>query len=316
MPDFDPLIRQDAARWLARKMNQSAWTSGNEREFQTWLAASPAHRKEFSEMEQIYHSMEVRELFSKEEIRENLRHSSPSGRRLKFSAAITAAAALVILGLFFAFSGTTYQTGVGELHEVSLPDGTRAHLDAGTRLVCRFSGKQRIAKLTSGGAVFTVAGHDPRPFEIRTASAVIRDIGTTFDVHVREDQIGISVEEGIVEIRNPRAGHAARRITAGQTLSWDGNGDIPPPSENLFKFGAWREGRVYYNEQPLSAVLEDFRRYVPKPIRLADPSLGELKVSGALRPANHRQALEVLSEILPIRFHENTEAILIERRHP
>ena len=86
---------------------------------------------------------------------------------------------------------------------VTLPDGSTVYMNAGARLSYskQFGRKNREVQLT-GEAFFDVTPDKKRPFSISAGNAVIRVLGTSFNVNSsnKENQVEVYVSTGIVEL--------------------------------------------------------------------------------------------------------------------
>ncbi|WP_075090387.1 FecR family protein [Verrucomicrobium spinosum] len=212
-------------------------------------------------------------------------------------------------GVWILQSRNTYATGIAETRQITLPDGTRVHLDAQTSLHYEATGSGRTVHLRHGAAVFQVAPH-PTPFKVAADTWSVRDIGTTFQVLLRHDAphgtVEVGVAEGEVELTSER--HPATppvRLSAGEETTWEDGSDRPSDKTQTASpgdFATWRDGRLRYRNRPLSQVLADLQRHQKDRLVLLDPELGRLTVTGTLSTRDLKQAYTALEQILPLRF--------------
>lgn len=92
----------------------------------------------------------------------------------------------------------------GEKANITLPDGTKARLNAQTTLsydVTDFNKRERRISL-SGEAYFEVAKNKNKPFIIETSYLNVRVLGTTFDLLARDENnlVEIALKEGKVNL--------------------------------------------------------------------------------------------------------------------
>jgi len=78
---------------------------------------------------------------------------------------------------------------------------------------------------------------------------------------------------------------------------------------------SWRDGRLAYYGDPLSAVIADLNRYTQDPIELEDARLGDLQYTGTVFPENANDWLNSLPQIFPIRVERRGHGWLITRRN-
>ena len=96
----------------------------------------------------------------------------------------------------------------GEHKQVTLPDGTVVHLNAGTvmRYPTEFTSDIRLVEM-EGEAFFNVMRDEGKPFIVRTRQADVKVLGTSFNVKAyQEDELmAVSVRTGKVEVDMPES---------------------------------------------------------------------------------------------------------------
>jgi transmembrane sensor len=305
-----------AMYWLMRRMNRAGWTAEAEEDFRRWLTAQPLHAEEYEKAEATLSLMSQTEAFPPGEIERILTAAPPETRRKArrrrvLQVAMGAVAALVCLGAFLVLSPRNqgYATGIAETRKLTLPDGTKAILDAGTRLEYRADERRRVVELHGGAVVLEVAPHEGLSFEVRAADWVIKDIGTTFEVQLRSGaegggSVSVSVEAGEVALSSMKyRGTAPVKLVGGEEAEWDRN--APSPASTRASGGAfatWREGRLTYRQRPLDEVVADLQRHHAGRLRIVGPNLGELTVTGTLNTGNVPETLVALEQILPVQI--------------
>lgn len=126
---------------------------------------------------------------------------SPHARRPVFAAAC-AAFVLVVLAAFYwqAHRYRLYVTDIGERRSITLADGSTVDLNARSKLRIEFSKTERRAELVEGQALFQVAKDRRRPFLVRSGDALVRAVGTQFDVYRKDSGTTVTVLEGRVAV--------------------------------------------------------------------------------------------------------------------
>ncbi|GGD37093.1 FecR family protein [Pseudoxanthomonas indica] len=249
------------------------------------------------------------------------------------AAAIAASCALVAVGVFKLLPGTPppadqqWVTGKGERRELQLADGSRVVLDADSQLRVVFADGHRDLQLPRGRAHFAVA-HDPaRPFRVQAGGIVSQAIGTRFSVaHASADQVAVVVDEGRVRVSERAAGKrdaagpvAARTLdlVRNQRARYGALGGLQGPQPiNADLAGAWKEGSVIYQREPLASVVEDLNRYSRIPLRLEDSSMGSLLVTGRWESASVDTWVEGLAKALHLEVVRKPDVILLAARKP
>jgi transmembrane sensor len=74
---------------------------------------------------------------------------------------------------------------------------------------------------------------------------------------------------------------------------------------------AWQEGRIVFDATPLLAAVEQVNRFTDRPIRLADPALQSVKVSGSFSTREIPVFLRSLEQGFNLNVEQRAEAVLI-----
>jgi transmembrane sensor len=220
----------------------------------------------------------------------------------------------------------TYSTSVGEQRTLTLRDGSTVELNARSRIVVRYSGSERDLDLTEGQALFRVAKDPSRPFLVHSGGTLVRAVGTQFDVYKRHDATVVTVVEGRVAVSEIRADTLSAPpgvsppsdtsqasadvplksqtshempsvlVSAGeQIVATDRSLPTPQPA-NAAVATAWTQGKLVFDSAPLQEVLEEFNRYLPRPLVIEDAQLLNIHISGVFSVTESRQFVEFLHE--------------------
>jgi transmembrane sensor len=112
---------------------------------------------------------------------------------------------------------------------------------------------------------------------------------------------------------------AAEGIDAApdQEISWtDGQAQPDVRTVNAANAVAWESHRLAYDKAPLSEVVADLNRYVARPIRIADPTLGALHFSGVLTLQGEDVMLRTIAAALPVEAKPMPAEIVLQRPTP
>ena len=118
--------------------------------------------------------------------------------------------------------GTTMRTGAAALATVVLSAGGELRIDADT--VVELRGEREL--IVERGAIYLDSGPAATggSMRVHTALGVVRDIGTRFEVRVRDDELRVRVREGAVLYE--RGDDVRRGATAGSELVVSGAGSV------------------------------------------------------------------------------------------
>lgn len=208
-------------------------------------------------------------------------------------------------------------TAVGERRQLTLADGSTLELDAASEIVVRYAERRRDVELRKGQAYFSVAHAPERPFTVTAAGVRSRALGTRFAVGRRGDRVAVTVAEGRVRVTAPQAGRSEpvrHELAPDQQLDYSpATGFGTPHPVHADQALAWREGALVYQGEPLANVIEDLNRYSHAPIRLQDPALGGLKVTGRCELSELDRWLEGVAAALRLRVQRSEAGILLSR---
>jgi transmembrane sensor len=308
------LARRQAAEWFVRLRADDC--SGAERQaFEQWLAEDEGNRREYEAVHRLWDELDGLESSFKESAPAAVIRGKDRFRQ------VWAAAAMVILmlgGLLFSLlhEPGVYRTSKGEQLSVQLADGTVIHLNSDTAL--QVADSARAVVLRQGEALFEVHSDPARPFHVNTGAGVIRVLGTRFNVRSHAEYVRVAVLEGRVEAESPQG--EKRLLSAGHTTAWTAGGAFAVPVESFEPRAllAWREGKMIFDATPLSDVVEEFNRHSTSPLRLGDPGLRDITLSGTFRIANREEFPRLLERMLPITVHQTGDGawVLREARKP
>lgn len=316
-------VHEAAARWFLR-LNGKRCTAEDRESFRAWRS-EPANAAAYAAVEAAWAwSGNAAEPAEVDSLPEQARTRAPARALPLAAAAACIVAAALVAGWLLgwppsrapdeaaladaarapAAAADVYGTGVGERSTVTFSDGSLVFLNTSTRLRAELSAGARHVVLLEGQALFEVA-HDPeRPFVVTAGEHRVTAIGTAFDVRLDQDRLQVTLIEGRVSVENPAArdGAAPARteLEPGQQLIDAAGGGVEIRTAPVKRMTSWREGRLIFENEPLSAAVEEMNRYSTTRIRLADPALGELRISGVFRTGQSRVFAEALAAYFPL----------------
>lgn len=287
LPETADALNLIAADWAARA--DRGLTDPEATELAAWLEGDPRRSGAYMRMTAVLLGTELQAAPPRWDRRGRIRQRAAGGlnRRqwLVGGGAIAASVigASVYLGLH---QPAVYETRKGEKRVVALADGSILTLNTATRVDVRYGEHRRLIHLTRGEALFDVAKDSARPFVVRAGGSDLRAVGTSFSVVAADDRpVELLVREGVVEVDQPSAtGRRAMRLGAN-TRARIAGGDTPIVVEQVDpgRIGrdlAWREGRLVFAGESLSAAAAEFARYSDIRIVIADPGLAGAGVAG------------------------------------
>jgi transmembrane sensor len=296
-----------AARWhLASVRDDMDWDG-----FTAWLEADPSHRSVYDE---IALADELAGRCPPEALPEPAAadaESAPPRSRWPLWAGGALAATLAALLIIPQVNGprtVTYLAG-RDARTIALADGSRIILAPSSRLTASGAGAQELT--LEGGALFDIR-HDPRRvMTIRAGGIEVADIGTRFEIQATPGAVRVEVGEGAVRIAGDALA-APVRLAAGKRFAFDrthARATISAVSRT--DVGEWREGRLTFDDAPLTLVAEDLLRYADAKMVLS-PALAERRFSGTLSIRDGDAAIRDVAQIMGLRLVRDGGPVRLE----
>ncbi|MGV3580070.1 FecR family protein [Brevundimonas sp.] len=305
-----------ALNWFARlsdaEASEADWLA-----FEAWLEADPDHRKAYDLVEQVWVALD--ETPSAEVLVAPIAANDAGpvrfGRRLLAPLMATAAAAVMVVGLWPEISGQgrfqTYSTADAP-RGIVLSDGSRLAMNRYSELRVRFGKTDREVAMIEGEVAFDVTHDEQRPFVIATDDHEVRVLGTAFNVLSHDGHFSVGVMRGRVAVSGQGLARPVH-LTVGQQVVQQGTAAAVTSSIDPQQATAWREGVLIYREADLGAVADDLSRYLNKPVSVSE-SARALRFTGALRIGDEATMLRQLQDFVPIRVTRANDGIQLTAR--
>jgi len=196
-------------------------------------------------------------------------------------------------------AGETFKTDVGQRADVTLPDGSRVTLDTASALTVLFDRGERKVKLT-GQAWFDLAP-SAAPFVIATNGLEMTARSGTFDVRADRGLVRAFAVDGTIALAGRAAQGGAIAAPAGHLLAVQSNEVAIRKLANPATFIGWHNGMLQFDNVPVMAAAQELNRYRHRPIRIADGTIADLRISGAFKPTESPAFVDALKTGFPVR---------------
>lgn len=221
----------------------------------------------------------------------------------------------------YGFNPGVYETRVGEQRRIELEDHSTVVLDAKTRLRIRYSADARVVEIIEGQAQFSVTEDPTRPFKVIAGNRTIVALGTIFTVEYLDHQVQVSMLEGRVAVFSPpppqqrTQAPAPIELHVGEALQVrrDGSASLIRKAD-LTAATAWRRGQVIFHDEPLEEAVRRLNRYSRVQLRVQDPELAQLSVSGLFDTGDTRAFAHALQSYLPVTADESDPEVIRLRK--
>ena len=195
-----------------------------------------------------------------------------------------------------------------------LPDGTKVWLYADSKLTypLTFSGKERAVYL-QGQAEFDVTHDASHPFVVITDKLDARVLGTEINVSCYPDEAAhVALLRGIVAVSVNKSDQSVT-LRPGQGVTLQGNGSLAVAEENMDTYEYWKNGYLYFDDQPLTIIAKNLERWYRVPFDIDNPSLAQKRLRFfCLRSESIDRALELLNHFSGIEAKRSGDAVHIK----
>jgi ferric-dicitrate binding protein FerR (iron transport regulator) len=238
-----------------------------------------------------------------------------------------AAAAILLIGISYYIlqrsqsggieKGPEYRTLLvknSERKTVVLYDGTTINLDSGSELKYPKSFKNTRTVYLNGEALFQVAKDPERPFYVYANEALIRVVGTKFDVRSwRGDNKGVTVtvKEGIVKVSSRKSGagddvflykNMQSRVSPDGVVS-------KPIMVDASDYLRWMNNEIHFQDASLREILSQMERWYDLKFEVDDELLEKKNLTVHLTSTNLNELLELISKMTNTRIERHGKII-------
>jgi transmembrane sensor len=294
--------------------------------FQPWLDENPNNARAYREICASWSA--VGQHASSPEIlvgrRDSLEHARRAARRrwrshkprwtrLASAAAVAGIAIASVTGLWLQTLAGRYSTGVGERRTITLSDGSVITLDARSRMRVSYRERERMIALEQGQARFDVAKDASRPFRVTAGSETVIALGTQFNVEIVERNVLVTMIEGHVAVVPDAPRNAAPQIelSSGEALHVRRDGHATRLVRvDVERITAWQNGKIFFDNEPLSSAVERVNRYAVDEQIQVDPAAAQIRISGVFNTGDANAFIEAVTSYFPVRAQRDRSATI------
>jgi len=299
--------RDEALDWLVRLQCADAQDT---QAFEAWLSAAPENAEAYVEAEALWNGMPLHQAAG--QLHQGKRRSLRG--RLRSHWKPLATAAVLLVGLFTLGNlpmrlQADHLTVVGERQRLQLDDGAKVLLNTNSAFASDLREGRQVARLLQGEAYFQVPEGGQVPLEVQAGPlrAQVRD--TDFAVRYLDGEAQVRVQRGDVDLQ--ASSDQRIRLSAGDSISVGPQGFGQRQRADMQKDLAWVDGRLVFENCPLSQVLAEVRRYYPGWIINRNAGLEDVAVTGNYRLDQPLETLRALAHITSARLHEYPAVVIL-----
>jgi transmembrane sensor len=323
-------LRREAADWVAR-LNGPCGPE-DRAAFERWYRSSPERAEAYDRVSGLFQEAgqlerpDARQAAARREAR---RSGCP--RPIGYGVAAALACALLAFVILSTGAGSrpsepgqqlaSFAAGGPGGRRIVLSDRSIVLLSTGTLVEVAFGPTDRRLRLVRGEGRFSVA-RDPRPFIVTAGGAEIVARGTEFVVRVGQGRTSVALLEGQLEVSyasSAERGTERRvaRLVAGEQLVIEAQAGPAAPARSAGKGLAPRAeppAMLQFDSTPLIEAVEQANRHGSAPIRLGDPALAGLRVTGAFRAGDTADFAEGVAEAFDLELRRAPDGLWLHPR--
>lgn len=230
----------------------------------------------------------------------------------KFPLVLAGVAATVLL-LFFtgrAFYGpsgdhtTTTTTAYAEQRTVTLPDGSRVHMNANStlRYAENWNDTDDREVWLDGEAFFEVAKKPAthQKFRVTTPDLSIAVLGTVFNVNTQEDGTSVFLEEGSIALELKDLGKGEQLMAPGDLIKYSANRKEVIAEERNSQskvHTSWKDGVLTFEDTPMADVLRRLENIYGLTISIEDSTVLDRSITGGLPMEDLEIVIPLLEQV-------------------
>ncbi|MFT4095068.1 MAG: FecR domain-containing protein [Niabella sp.] len=211
---------------------------------------------------------------------------------------------------------------------MTLPDGTIVYLNANSHLEYGkgFNNINRDVVLT-GEAFFDVAHNPRKPFIVHTEKAVIKVLGTKFNVKNYADELWeATLLQGKIEMYLKERPKEKLRLEPSQKVTIktktvlnnhkkdDYNITVTQikPVENNIVETAWMTDKLVFEDKPLEAIAKDLERAFGIAVNFQSDAVKQYRYTGVFQNDDLEKVLKILDLSKPIQYEFKNNVLTIK----
>lgn len=286
MSSINQEIDRVAAEWAAKR-DLGTLSAGEQAAFEAWLAADIRHLGAYGRAEAVLGRLERLSGVAVNPVPGGDAEKTGWTRRRTLLAGGVAAGLVASMGITEVDDGIqqeAFSTGIGQMQEVVLADGSVVSLNTDSKISINFTDEARNIDLLKGEALFDVAKNRQRPFIVSAGDTRVRAVGTSFMVSLLPKRpMQVLVREGVVELQRADDTRSMPVLASANIQAIAPAGapfiTVAMPEEKLVRDLAWRHGNIALDNQTLASAAAEFARYSEVRI-VVDPDVSNRTVTG------------------------------------
>jgi len=184
---------------------------------------------------------------------------------------------------------------------LTLNDGTKLFLDSGSRIQIPENFGIDSRKVKVEGEVYFEVNPDPgKPFSVYSANAVIKVLGTKFNVRAWNEtgKVEVAVAEGEVSLGIDEESDKKIILNKGFAGSLLESGELSAPKEvDVNKLLSWMKGEMSFDDAPFAEILSQVERWYNVRFSLQDSTIVNERLAVSINKNSLNEVLDVLTTL-------------------
>jgi transmembrane sensor len=329
MDDFN--INEEESFYLSLiiQERQGSISSDDTKKLLEWRNSNPANEVLYVDISQIESNLSLLKIYQHlnteksltalhEKLHQYEAENKPKQKTLKLSGwlAIAASFILVVSSIFYIqhrLDTVTLNTTASETKQFILPDQSSVTLNNNTLITYSKNSfkEQRKLNLIKGECYLDVVHESTKPFSIHYKDFTITDIGTSFNVKLKQNKITVVVNTGKVELRIKNKTNKTY-LGAGESASYESLSKEIKTSKILDQnYNSYVNHNFHFNDKTLKEVIETLKNTFYKKILIVDPTIENRRFTAEFKNQNLENILLVISKTLNVKITSKDKIIYI-----
>jgi len=217
-----------------------------------------------------------------------------------------AASILIFIGIsfgiykFFSDSGfddnTIIKSGSDNTSSLILPDGSKVYLNSNT--IIKYPeqfGKDSRNIYLKGEAYFEVVGNEYKPFVVNTNNAVIKVLGTSFNINTKKEnnKVEVFVESGNVQL-SQKSNNENRILIEQGYIGVLSRNTLIKSKNNDINYLAWKTRYLIFRDTKLEIVAEKIESVYNTSIQFDNKEIADCPLTATFNNASLDSVLNVI----------------------
>lgn len=313
-----------ARAWLVKLHGEDA--AALRPEFEAWRDAAPENRQAWERAHGQWQSAAV----LKQSVRFGTGHTVArqkiSWRAMKWPGALTAAVLLAIGtvalltsmpngSISSARAAERLATARGEIRTFEIADGAAATLDTASRLDVLADGGEQHIRVVSGRARIRSFGTG-LPIRIEAGGATIVAANAELDISIGPGgKLHIRLLRGSARFEGNWARRTSAEIPVGKPMHFSDRGELQRGLGTDQSVATdWPAGWAEYDRVRLGTLVGEANRYAARPIRIDDPAIARLELSGRFQVSETSRFAQRIAELFDLELQQRSDGIHLSRK--